>query len=238
MFGLTKKNNPKVTFFTEVEGLIESSPIVPLISHVPDWFKSMKSNLDLTSSTIKRCPSFIDFFKKGYVVNMWCDLYLNVKNTKEGGIEFQWKTPDIQFTFEMHSHEQFLEHTPTHIQEKIKFILKTVCPWNVKTEKGYSLYQMPMTYSYNSFFEVLPGIVHSDIYHTINQQVCIMKEGEYIIKKGTPLAVYVPFKREDFDLEMKMMDKKLKHSSMVEKRCIKSKFKNRFNNYKKSLGVN
>jgi len=237
MFNFFKKDNPKVTFFTEVEGLIESSPIVPLMNHIPQWFKSIKPDLDISSSTIKRCPSFIDFFKKGYVVNMWCDLYMNVQKTNEG-IKFEWRTPDEQFKFDTHSHEQFLDYTPQHIKEKINFILKPVCPWNVKTEKGYSLYQLPMTYSYNPFFEVLPGIIHSDIYYTINQQFCVMQEGEFIIEKGTPLAAYVPFKREEFDLEMKMIDKELKHDLMVEKRFIKSKFKNRFNNYKKSLGEN
>lgn len=235
MFDLFKKDNSKVTFFTEVEGLIESSPIVPLINHIPQWFKSVKPDLDATSSTVKRCPSFIEFFKKGYVVNMWCDLYLNIQNTKDG-IRFEWQTPDEQFKFDTHGHEQFLEHTPIHIQEKIKFILKPVCPWNVKTEKGYSLYQFPMYYSYNPIFEVLPGIIQSDIYHTINQQMCIMQEGEYIIEKGTPLAAYVPFKREEFNLEMKMIDDSLKKQLTIEKRFIKSKFKNRFNNYKKSIG--
>lgn len=236
MFNLFKKNNPKVTFFTEVEGLIESSPIVPLMNHIPHWFKSIKPDIDKTSSTIKRCPSFIDFFKKGYVINMWCDLYLNVKNTKDG-MRFEWKTPDEQFSFDTHAHEQFLEHTPYHIQEKTKFILKPVCPWNVKTEKGYSLYQFPMYYSYNPIFEVLPGIIHSDIYYTINQQMCIMKEGEYFIEKGTPLAAYIPFKREDYNFEMKFKDKELTHDLKVEKRFIKSKFKNRFTNYKKYMGV-
>jgi len=235
MFNFFKKNNPKVTFFTEVEGLIESSPIVPLINHIPQWFKSVKPDIDAIASTVKRCPSFIEFFKKGYVVNMWCDLYLNIQNTKDG-IRFEWQTPDEQFKFDTHGHEQFLEHTPIHIQEKIKFILKPVCPWNVKTEKGYSLYQFPMYYSYNPIFEVLPGIIQSDIYHTINQQMCIMQEGEYIIEKGTPLAAYVPFKREEFNLEMKMIDDSLKKQLTIEKRFIKSKFKNRFNNYKKSIG--
>ena len=230
-----KKDNPKVTFFTEVEGLIESSPIVPLRNHMPEWFKSLKPDLDVVSSTVKRCPSFIDFFKKGYVVNMWCDLYLNIKKTTKGNVKFEWRTPDEQFEFHTHPNNQFIDHIPKHIREKTLFVLKPVCPWNVKTEKGYSLYQFPMYYSYNPIFEVLPGIVNSDIYYSINQQMCITQEGEYIIEKGTPLAAYIPFKREKFELEMKMIDDTLKHKLTVEKRFIKSKFKNRFINYKKSI---
>jgi hypothetical protein len=93
-----------------------------------------------------------------------------------------------------------------------------------------------MTYEYNEYFDVLPGIIHSDVYHTINQQICLKKEGEFIIKKGTPLAMYVPFKRESFDMTMQMEDEYLRSKRMVQYRNIKSRFNNRFIEYKKSIG--
>lgn len=227
------KNKPKVTFFTQIEGLKESAPIQPAISHIPSWFRKIPPSTDIFSSTIKQCPGFVDFMKRGYVVPLWCDLYINVKKTNEG-IHYQWKTPDKDFLFEAHTNDQFLEHIPN--DDKYLMVLKADCPWKVITDAGYSLYQLPMTYEYNEYFDVLPGIIHSDVYHTINQQICLKKEGEFVIKKGTPLAMYVPFKRESFDMIMKMEDDYLRNKRTIQHRTIKSRFNNRFAEYKKLIG--
>jgi hypothetical protein len=236
MFKLFKEKKPNITFFTEVIGLKESSPIVLSKHSFPDWYKNIKikNTSDFSTSTIKKCPGFIDFTKYGYVVNMWCDFYLRIYN-ENGQKKYEWKTPDESFRFETHSNEQFTDFIPEHAKNKTIMILKAICPWNVITDKGYSLYQFPMYYHYNDLFEVLPGVIHSDVYHNINQQMCIYKEGEFIIKKGTPLAMYVPFKRTDYNLTMKMEDNELKNKRLIEKRNIKSRFFDRFTNYKKDI---
>ena len=49
------------------------------MSYIPKWFKDIKASTDeLSSATIKTCPGFIDYFKQGYVVSLWCDVYLNI----------------------------------------------------------------------------------------------------------------------------------------------------------------
>jgi len=55
-----------------------------------------------------------------------------------------------------------------------------------------------MYYHYNTLFETLPGIIWSDIHHEINQQMLIKKYGEFTIKRGTPLAMYVPYERNKY----------------------------------------
>jgi hypothetical protein len=53
-----------------------------------------------------------------------------------------------------------------------------------------------MFYHFEKDFSVLPGIIHTDIHHEINQQVLYHGEGrEVFIPRGTPLAQYIPFKR-------------------------------------------
>ena len=47
-------------------------------------------------------------------------------------------------------------------------------------------------------FEVLPGIIWSDIHHEINQQMHFKQYGEFIIKRGTPLAMYIPYERNKY----------------------------------------
>ena len=219
----------KIYFHSDIEGLNISNPITKSVAHIPTWFKNVnKSNDELSDANIKTCPGFVDYFKQGYVVSLWCDLKINliIKNDK---MYYEWSTPDKQYTFTTHKHEQFLYHVPKHVAEKTKIILKPDCPWKIITPKGYSVLQLPMYYNYSEDFEVLPGVLHTDVYHTINQQMCIFKEGEFLIKKGTPLAMYVPYKRDNFDLIM-TDNYKLGQKIAIQNNIINSKFKDRFKN--------
>ena len=92
-------------------------------------------------------------------------------------------------------------------------MLKIDSPWRMKTPAGYSCYQFPMWYHFNPDFEVPPGPIWSDEYHLINPQLIIKHYGEIKIKRGTPLCVYVPYKREPddtFQYEIKRRDEKCK----------------------------
>lgn len=69
--------------------------------------------------------------------------------------------------------------------------------------------QLPMFYEFDCDFSVFPGIVDTDQYHQINLQVLYHGNGEEIfIKRGTPLAQFIPFKRESFSMQVRGMSKK------------------------------
>ena len=59
-----------------------------------------------------------------------------------------------------------------------------------------------MYYDFNSLFEVLPGIIWSDRHHEINQQMLMKRYGEFTIKRGTPLAMYVPYERNKYSYDI------------------------------------
>ena len=190
-----------IIFWTDLKGLPEIEPIKPAIKFLPEWFKNVPlyppdSNLnpDLHLGTIKQCPGFIDLFKKGFVVPLWCDLYLEIKET-----EIKWKTPNDKFIFSFHNNVQFKDHLPSHAQKNVIAVLKTICPWRVRTPPEISLLQLPMLYHYNPHFTVASGIVDTDIYHEINQQMIFHKIENIKIKRGTPLCMYIPFRREEFN---------------------------------------
>ena len=201
---LRKQEKPQITWWSSVDGLEKVAPILPAKEFIPDWFKNIERSEDstpITKGTVKVCPSFPEFFAQGYVVPLWCDLQINV-----GAEGFEWHTSDKKFSFEIHGNNQFRDHVPEHVRKNSSLVLKTVCPWRVKTSPGYSLWQMPMYYNYNSLFEVLPGIIWSDILHEINQQMLIKKYGIFTISRGTPLAVYIPYKREKYDFTIRKND--------------------------------
>jgi hypothetical protein len=53
-----------------------------------------------------------------------------------------------------------------------------------------------MFYHFKKEFSVLPGVVHTDIHHEVNQQVLYHGEGqEVLIRRGEPFVQYIPYKR-------------------------------------------
>ena len=53
---------------------------------------------------------------------------------------------------------------------------------------------------YNKYNTCFPGIIDTDIYHDINVQMAYSgNEEEIFIKRGTPLCVYIPFKRTKYN---------------------------------------
>ena len=69
-------------------------------------------------------------------------------------------------------------------------------------------------YYFNPIFETLSGILPTDKWHQTNQQMLIKKSAfekssEIIIPKGTPLATYIPFKREEYKYVISPQTEKL-----------------------------
>lgn len=151
------------------------------------------------NKTIKMCPGIYEFMSEGIVIPMWCDSYLSVEN---GMIKIVTSSTEYP-SWTTHSDSQFLNHSPAWVKDEIKAVFKTLCPWFIKTPPGYSVYQMPLFYHFDRNFTVLPGSIQTDSNYQINQQVLFHgKETEIFIKRGTPLAVYIPYKRESLKYEV------------------------------------
>ena len=106
------------------------------------------------------------------------------------------------FSFTQHADVQFRDWVPKHVKDNTSMVLKPACPWRIKTPPGWSVWQLPMYYDFNPVFEVLPGIIWSDRHHEINQQMLMKRYGEFFIKRGTPLAMYVPYERNKYTYDV------------------------------------
>jgi len=207
---------PRIEFISMVEGLesVEECRPRPAKHFIPQWFKDIPSSAPMT---VKGCPSFPDYFSMGYVLPMWTDLKLSFSKKDE------WSslTPSENFKIDAHLNSQFIDYVkPNFLGVEGEAVFKFICPWRIITPKGWSVLQLPLFYNFNKEFSALPGVIDTDIHHEINQQVLYHGSKEEIdIKRGTPLVLYVPFKREDVYLDadirfanekdMKKIDKNL-----------------------------
>ena len=231
----------KVEWWSKVEGLTELNHCWPrpAAEFFPDWFKKTPamfdhpdpSEIDRNKSTIKRCPGIPELLTQGYVLPMWCDVILKVD---KDGWSFISSGPEENNPFEpvtIHPKEQFLDYAPSWVQDEFSVVFKLSSPWNVKTPEGYSMYQMPMWYHFNRNWTVFPGSTRTDFYYEVNPQLLFhSKEEEIIIKQGDPIACYIPYKRIEYEYEVReATPEDIKRSKGTDLR-ISSKFSSAYKN--------
>jgi len=195
----------KITFISTIDGLqdIEECRPQPAKNFIPNWFKDIPSSAPMT---VKICPSFPDYFSQGYVLPMWADTKLHYNDDFGAKCEISPLVPPIT----THSNTQFIDYVkPSFKDVDGRFVFKFNCPWIIITEPGWSVLQLPLFYHFNKEFSVLPGVIDTDIHHEVNQQVLYHSDQENImIKRGDPLALYIPYKRNKTKLDYRFMTNK------------------------------
>lgn len=203
------KKQPLIEFITQIPNLEYDKDLVPkpAKSFMPDWWRQAPYTGENGEMTIKACPSYPDFFSQGFVIRSWVNITFEARpaNNKLSIKKFS----DPRFMeWSIHPSFQMLDYGKFYVGDrKVTMTAKAHCPWNIKTPKGYSVLQLPMTYDFNQNWSVLPGIIDTDIHPQINQQILVHSNGDdIVIKKGDPLAMYIPFKREKWDSDIRTMN--------------------------------
>lgn len=218
-----KKSAIPVKFISTVPGLSGIKDLNPRPSKefIPPWWKEMPKGVMRENSkhsfeykTIKMCPALPDTFSQGYVIPMWVDSI--IKYNKDSDI-WEWTVSNSRdFSWDVHPPRQLLDHVSEGVSFRgvdASFVFKAICPWRVITPPGYSVLQLPMFYHFEKEFSVLPGVIHTDVHHELNQQVLYHGTGgEVFIPRGTPLAQYIPFKR--LETEFSVSDMTFEESQM------------------------
>ena len=242
--------NQTIEFKTDVKGLEDFAPVKPAVHYLPKWFKSMSDYIEQparrekgkpnyfakkgdtakkhTSGTVKRCPAIVDLMGEGFIIPMWADFLV-----QRDMDTLEWDNKSFGYGIEFHTAAQIAgwDKRPTDFHEAVKFIN----PWRIYTPPGYSVMFVAPYYQFERRFTVLPGIVETDSYHHINFPSIWHTTKDVVIERGTPFIQVIPFKRDDWDLEVGQMnaeDKRLDSSEKVE---LHSKFKNGYRNIIKRL---
>jgi hypothetical protein len=200
IFKIGSKKEDKIEIWSVVPGLADVIPVQKSSHFMPDWFVKIPMtapDIPINSKdTIKSCPAVSEFIGMGITVPLWCDL--KVKIFDDGSHE--WISPRQDFTFTEHPEPQFTKWAPPHAKPTL--VLKAECPWRMKTPPGVSLLQLPMLWHFNPTFTVCAGVIWSEFHHEINQQMMFHEKGEFMVQRGTPLAQYIPIRRETFNYDI------------------------------------
>jgi len=202
-------------------------PPEPASMHVPEWYKTLakhhKSNSEKTLHPVnyigtdgatvatKQCPPFLDAMTAGYHYMLTDDLHVEIDD--DGKPILWWDGEnmivDHRPTIELPVPEG---HHPIHYGFKMG--------WYYETPPGYSvLITHPMN-RYDLPFTVQSGIVESDIWGLPVFIAFFLKQGfRGVIPKGTPLFQILPFKRDNWEMEVDDSEKEIeRHTFAAEKR--------------------
>ena len=76
-----QKEKPKIHWWSTIEGVEKVTPVLPAKEFIPDWWKRVQRKIDSKlddKGTVRNCPSFPEYINQGFVVPLWCDLYLEI----------------------------------------------------------------------------------------------------------------------------------------------------------------
>lgn len=151
--------------------------------------------------TWKACPAILDAFSTGYVLRTPCELTF-FKNA-EGIIDVKAEGEQFKdFCTSRPPMPQF-EHPRGYYEHHFAWF----CDWGLELPDGYSaLFMTPMN-RFDLPFLNTAGIVDSDKVHLLGSFPFFIVEGwEGVIPAGTPYLQIFPFKREDWEHKVEMLE--------------------------------
>jgi hypothetical protein len=199
-------------------GMLKPEPAKKII---PEWYKKMANYHEgaFNKPTIKKCVPILDALSMGYIVRLAWDVYVHKTKNDKGETLLEVDVgrdlnPLLQkYSLNISEHNHFQIPKDSYHSNEYEGVLKFASPWVIKTPPGYScLFISPMNHR-NNEFRIFEGVVDTDT-HTlpINFPFAIkhFKEGQKIIRGGTPIVQIIPFKRESWqvDLQYKNRDRK------------------------------
>lgn len=205
----------KIIFFSTVEGVAETFPIIKSGEYSPAWVKQARESYLTRKEEAQgthfihtyRCPGIIDIMTKGFIVTMPWDVMID---TYGDGEKFKWTLPSAELTELMpvplvtaHSPDGVAEHIPQR-PGSLKTVIKFNTPWNVIAPKDVKFIIIPIPYSDTYEFESFSGILDPGISNEINIQIrWNVLNGKHVIKAGTPMYQLIPLTDEKFDIEVR-----------------------------------
>ncbi len=202
-------------------------PPEPGVRHVPEWYRALarhdKSNDEKTLHpenhigtdgaivSTKMCPPFFDAITAGYMYVLEDDLHVDID---DNGKPILWWENELMLIDKRPYNDIPIPegYHPVHYGWRMQ--------WYYETPPGYSiLVTHPMNRNDLPFLTA-SGIIESDIWGLPVFTTFFLKRNfRGVIPKGTPIFQIIPFKRDNWELEVVDNDEELdKHELLAEDR--------------------
>lgn len=209
----------KIKFISHKDYVAEKEDYpTPIKLNIPEWYKKLEHTFE--NKTVKGCMPFLDTLTTGYLLKVpqdygfkhniinengqkdttWHPLNVNDGLLNEKSINLGKSTPDT------HPTKQAFGSPHVEKNKNLPFF-KIINPWIIKTPPGYSCLFVPPLNNQDDRFSIIPGIVDTDTFpNEINFPITVNGDKyptlDTVIKKGTPYVQIIPFKRDEWKMEI------------------------------------
>jgi len=209
-----------VDAFTPVHVVHKYFGIKPAIQYTPEWWKNtsktinvpVSNKMNLDQATIKTCPGFIDFYKKGFIVPSWTDMIF-VPDKDTHNIDYKSASSEVPELF----NKGIMRHNPDQwnraFEDAIHF--KLLSPWTIFQKENISWVMAEPTWSTlkdNTNLRLLPGSTNFKLVHSLNFNYFITNKTPVIeIEADQPLAHLIPITEKDVEIKNHLVSKEEWH---------------------------
>lgn len=206
--------------FTDVVGVEKKYYPVPSSKLMPDWYKNLESYVGgkkeisyltvdgkkrqdgsaRTTATAKRCMPIFDAINSGYIIFTYTDLLISQRIFKNDELQPHYDWTNFN-PISFHPKQQLPSH-PDGSGHKFAYP-KWNNVWSITTPPGYScLFVSPL--HRETPISILPGVVDTDTFSAPVNFPFVLRDPkmEGLIPAGTPIAQVIPFKRDEFKMEI------------------------------------
>ena len=235
--GNYRKKMMQTIKFTDTIGVPKEYCPVPASKIIPEWYKNLESYIGEekkpngtggTNITAKRCMPIFDAITSGYIILTHTDLWVSQRPDENGKMQPAYEWPNFG-ALGHHAKEQLPDHPDGAGHEFI--YPKWRNAWAIATPPGYStLFISPL--HRETPIMVFPGVVDTDTYNAPVNFPFVLRDSKMdgLIPAGTPIMQVIPFKREEWQMEIGGAKELQEQENMINR--IRSVF---FDSYKKQF---
>ena len=200
--GKKNKVKPGEIRFTPTDNrLMESAPFANNLTNMPSWFRAVGKE----GRALRRCAGTIDLLAAGVTLPMWTNYRFRPDNNGawETGSDDLYPSavtggmPTSIGQATGFNYDSTGECPMTSVRKiETGQYPKLINPWRIETAPGWSTLMIPCYWEPSEDYTVVPAIVHTDFYHSMNVVLNLTGDRAFMLKYGTPVAQLIPFKRD------------------------------------------
>ena len=174
----------------------------PGAKHLPAWIKEIPGVLqDEAHATIKKCPAIFDAVSMGYVVRSPCDIQV-VGDMEKRELHFRAARGRTEEFVSVHNAKLFSDKFP-FVNDYWPASLKIDTKFLLQAPDGYSIAFVPLYYTpqyqhYHALYGVADTFSMGEPRPVMVNLFVRKLAASFIIHRGDPLCLLVPFKAESF----------------------------------------
>jgi hypothetical protein len=190
--------------FTNDKTVLDFAPIQEASNYYPSWFYTMPKEFESgihKSATLKKCSGFIDYYKNGIIMPLWCDLAISIENKN-----YKWNFANTSSTAIVHNSKQWEYFVdPNEVGH-----LKLNAPWKIKCNKEINFLFKKPYWNSNPFndINIVEGIVEFKYQNTANINL-LLKLNQYkeiLLKYNDPLLNIIPLTEKKIKIKNHLIE--------------------------------